>query len=293
MELAPDGIYVDVTLGGGGYAREILRHLGDAGRLVCFDQDADAIGNAPDDARCTAVRSNFRYLLNFLRYHDVEQVDAIVADLGVSGHHFDDTARGFTFRGTAPLDMRMNRSAHGTAAELLNTADEERLGWILRTYGEVAQWKRMAKLIVAARNKQPLVTADNLVAAVAPMLPPKGEKKVLAQLFQALRMEVNHEMDALGEKLLGAGEALKPGGRLVGITYHSLEDRLVKNVMRSGNMEGEVTKDFFGRVESPFVYRNSVVTPTAEELERNPRSRSAKLRVAVKRGEEGERDNRD
>ena len=282
MQINANGTYVDVTFGGGGHSREILSRLGKKGHLYSFDQDEDAEKNAPDDKRFTFVRSNFRFLYNFLRYHDVDGIDALLADLGVSGHHFDDETRGFSFRFDADLDMRMNKRGGTTAADLLNNASEEELARIFKLYGELNCARKLAATIVKRRAAQPFKRVSDLIEAAKPFCPPQREKKELAKIFQALRIEINHEMEALKEMLVQAGEALRPGGRLVVITYHSLEDRLVKNYMKSGNIEGIVEKDFFGRVTSPFEMQK-VILPTQEEQERNPRSRSAKLRIAIKK----------
>lgn len=277
------GTYVDVTFGGGGHSREIMRRLPPGGRLYAFDQDRDAERNAIADPRFTFVRSNFRYLRNWMRYYGVEGVSGILADLGVSGHHFDDASRGFTLREDAPLDMRMNQRGGLTAADVVNTYDEARLADILFLYGELRQARRLAAAIVRARAEQPVATSGQLLAAAAPLLPPGREKKEAARLFQALRIEVNHELTALSDMLRAAIDVLAPGGRLAVITYHSLEDRLVKNLMRSGNTEGRVEKDFYGRALSPLkALTAKPVTPSDGELAANPRSRSAKLRVAEK-----------
>lgn len=284
MNIQPQGTYVDVTFGGGGHSREILSRLGDKGRLLGFDQDEDAEGNIVDDSRFVFVRSNFRYLHNFLRYHDIEKVDAILADLGVSSHHFDDSERGFSFRFDGQLDMRMNKRAGITAAQVVNTYDEERLADIFYLYGELKNSRRLASVIVKARNTQKITTIGEFLEIVKPLFGREREKKELAKVFQALRIEVNQEMEALKEMLLAATEALKPGGRLVVITYHSLEDRMVKNIMKTGNIEGKSAQDFFGNVQTPFrLVNNKVIVPEEEEIARNPRSRSAKLRIAEKK----------
>lgn len=284
MNIQPQGTYVDVTFGGGGHSREILSRLGDKGRLLGFDQDEDAEGNIVDDSRFVFVRSNFRYLHNFLRYHDIEKVDAILADLGVSSHHFDDSERGFSFRFDGQLDMRMNKRAGITAAQVVNTYDEERLADIFYLYGELKNSRRLASVIVKARATQQITTIGEFLEIVKPLFGREREKKELAKVFQALRIEVNQEMEALKEMLLAATEALKPGGRLVVITYHSLEDRMVKNIMKTGNIEGKTTQDFFGNVQTPFrLVNNKVIVPGEEEIARNPRSRSAKLRIAEKK----------
>ena len=278
LAIKSDGTYVDVTFGGGGHSRGIMKHLGPKGHLIGFDQDMDAWENRLDDARFTFAHGNFAFLKNFLRYYGVPRVDGILADLGVSFHHFDAVERGFTFRADAPLDMRMNRNAAFTAQELLNTYGEEQLAQLLYLYGELRQSRRLAAAIIKAR---PLSTTGELVAAVRPLLKPSQEKKELSMVFQALRIEVNGELDALRKLLNQSIEVLNPGGRLAIITYHSLEDRLVKNFMRTGNVEGRQVKDFFGRVDTPWrVLTGKVITPSEEEIQRNPRSRSAKLRIA-------------
>ena len=286
MQIEKNDICVDVTFGGGGHSREILSRLGKKGHLYSFDQDEDAEKNAPDDKRFTFVRGNFRFLYNFLRYHDATEIDALLADLGVSGHHFDDETRGFSFRFDAALDMRMNKRGGNTAADLLNNATEEELARIFKLYGELNCARKLAATIVKKRATSPFRMVSDLIEAAKPFCPPQREKKELAKIFQALRIEINHEMEALKEMLQQAGEVLKPGGRLVVITYHSLEDRLVKNFMKSGNIEGVMEKDFFGRVTSPFDMQK-VIIPTNEEQERNPRSRSAKLRIAIKKETQG------
>jgi len=282
--IRPDGVYVDVTFGGGGHSREILSRLEADGHLYAFDQDADAEKNIPQDGRFTFVRSNFRYLRNWMRYYGVEQIDGLLADLGVSSHHFDDAERGFSLRFDAPLDMRMNKRAGRTAADILATYDEAQLADVFYLYGELRQARRMAAAIVKARQSAPVTTTGELLRLLDPLFPREREKKEQAKLFQALRIEVNREMDALREMLLAATELMASGGRLSVITYHSLEDRIVKNVMKAGNAEGEVAQDFFGRVETPFrAVGSKLITPTEEEIARNPRSRSAKLRIAEKR----------
>ena len=289
LNVQPDGIYVDVTFGGGGHSSEILRRLGSNGRLFSFDQDADAEQNIIGDERLTFVRSNFRYLKNWMRYYGVDHIDGLLADLGVSSHHFDDATRGFSFRFDAPLDMRMNKRAGQTAADVLNSYGEQQLADVFYLFGELKPARRLASAVVKARASQPLLTTGDLMALAEPLLShgnrgdDRGLKKDMAKLFQALRIEVNHEMDALREMLLAATSLLCEGGRLSVITYHSLEDRIVKNVMKAGNVEGRLEQDFFGRVNSPFVLvNNKVITPDTDEQERNPRSRSAKLRVAEK-----------
>lgn len=284
LNLQDGGIYVDVTFGGGGHSREILRRMGKESRLFSFDQDEDAERNIVDDSRFTFVRSNFRYLRNFLRYYGVEEVDGILADLGVSSHHFDDSERGFSFRFDGKLDMRMNRRAGMTAADVVNTYDEERLADVFYLYGELKNSRKLANVLVKARARKPFDTIGDFLEVVKPLYGREREKKELAKVFQALRIEVNEEMQALKEMLYAATEELKPGGRLVVITYHSLEDRMVKNLMKTGNIEGKADQDFYGNVKTPFrLINNKVIVPADEEILRNPRSRSAKLRIAEKK----------
>ena len=282
LNIRPGGVYVDVTFGGGGHSREILRRMDGSAHLYGFDQDEDAERNIVDDSRFTFVRSNFRYLRNFLRYYGCERVDGILADLGVSSHHFDDGERGFSFRYEGGrLDMRMNKRSGLTAADVVNTYAEGQLADIFYLYGELKNSRRLASALVKERAKSPIVTIEQFLAVVKPLFGRDREKKELAKVFQALRIEVNQEMEALKEMLAAATEVLKPGGRLVVITYHSLEDRMVKNLMRAGNAEGRMEKDFFGNVQAPFRPVNSkVIVPDEEEQSRNPRSRSAKLRIA-------------
>lgn len=283
LNIKPDGIYVDVTFGGGGHSREILNRLGENGHLYSFDQDEDAEKNILDDDRFTFVRSNFRYLHNWMRYYNVAHIDGLLADLGVSSHHFDDETRGFSFRFDAPLDMRMNNRSGVTAAEILNTYSEEMLADIFYIYGELKNARKIASAIVKARSYKNIEKTGDLMQETEKLFLREREKKEIAKLFQALRIEVNHEMDALKEMLNGAKEILNEGGRLSVITYHSLEDRIVKNMMKAGNVKGRVTQDFYGRTEAPFrLISNRVITPSEEEQERNPRSRSAKLRIAEK-----------
>ena len=291
LAIQPDGVYVDVTFGGGGHSREILRHLNAKGHLYSFDQDADAERNIVDDDRFTFVRSNFRYLSQWMRYYGVDHVDGLLADLGVSSHHFDDAERGFSFRFDAPLDMRMNKRAGQTAAEVLNSYSEEQLADVFYLYGELKNARRIAKTVVKARSEKPIETTGGLLDVLGIETAQSDSqlsivnsqlKKDMARLFQALRIEVNHEMEALTDMLRGAREVLGEGGRLVVITYHSLEDRLVKNMMKAGNAEGRVSQDFFGRVEAPFKTVGKVIVPSDDEQQRNPRSRSAKLRIAEK-----------
>lgn len=283
LDIKPDGTYVDVTFGGGGHSRAIVQNLSANGHLYGFDQDMDAYANRIDDPRFTFVHSNFAFLSNFMRYHGVEGVDGILADLGVSFHHFDDKERGFSFRFDGNLDMRMNQDSKRDAKAILQEYSEEQLANIFYLYGELKQSRRMADAIVKARNKTPLTTVQQLLDVVRPFIKPQHEKKELAQVFQALRIEVNDEISVLKALLTQSLKVLKPGGRLVIITYHSLEDRLVKNFFRSGNVEGKMEKDFFGRVDTPFkLVNNKVIVPSDEEVERNPRSRSAKLRIATR-----------
>lgn len=285
LAIRPEGIYVDVTFGGGGHSREILKQLSGKGHLYSFDQDPDAEKNIMENEHFTFVRSNFRFLQNFMQYYGVEQVDGILADLGVSSHHFDDAGRGFSFRFEGLLDMRMNQRAGKTAADIVNEYSEEKLADIFYLYGELKNSRKLASLLVKSRAKQPIQTIGDFLDIVQPLFGREREKKELAKVFQALRIEVNQEMTALKEMLLAAISLLKPGGRLSVITYHSLEDRMVKNIMKTGNIEGKLRQDFFGRIEAPFkLVNNKVIVPDEEELERNPRSRSAKLRIAEKIG---------
>ena len=284
LAIKPGGTYVDVTFGGGGHSREILRRLGPDGRLFSFDQDADAEKNIVDDGRFTFVHSNFRWLANWMRYYEVEHIDGLLADLGVSSHHFDDAERGFSFRYDAPLDMRMNREGGKTAADIVNGDSQEQLGDIFYLYGELRQSRQIAAAIVKARTRKPILTTQDFLQVVDPLFRREKEKKDMARLFQALRIEVNHEMAALSEMLTSATKLLAEGGRLSVITYHSLEDRMVKNVMKTGNVNGKAEEDpVYGRKPSPYrLVNNKVIVPSEEETERNPRSRSAKLRIAEK-----------
>lgn len=283
LQIKESGIYVDVTFGGGGHSREIINRLGDKGRLIAFDQDLDALQNVIPDQRFTFVRSNFRFLSNFLKYHNATEVDGILADLGVSFHHFDEADRGFSFRFEGALDMRMNQKAELTAADVLNTYSEEQLADVFFYYGELSNARKLASVIVKARGQKTFSQIADLVSVIEPFLGKDKQKKDMARLFQAIRIEVNHEMDALKDMLLQSLQVLKPGGRLVVLTYHSLEDRLVKNFMKSGNFEGNVEQDFFGNRKSPFkLVNNKVIVPDETEIEANPRSRSAKLRIAEK-----------
>lgn len=303
LNIKPGGIYVDVTFGGGGHSREILSRIGTKGHLFSFDQDADAENNIfesedndinntdtqkarrfVDDSRFTFVRSNFRYLKNWMQYYGIEHIDGLLADLGVSSHHFDDESRGFSFRFDAPLDMRMNKRAGKTAAEIINEYDEEQLADLFYLYGELKNSRRIAATLVAARKQVFIATTSHFIRAVEPLFSREREKKDMAKLFQALRIEVNHEMTALKEMLTSATALLTHRGRLSIITYHSLEDRIVKNVMKTGNIEGKVNQDFFGRIESPYkLINNKVITPSEDELSINSRSRSAKLRIAERK----------
>ena len=283
LDIMPGGVYVDATFGGGGHSREILSRMDSTARLYSFDQDADAERNIVDDDRFTFVRSNFRYLENWMRYYGIEHIDGILADLGVSSHHFDDETRGFSFRFDAPIDMRMNKRAGKTAADILNDYTEEQLADIFYIYGELKTSRRIAAAIAKARAAKPIKTTTDLLTIVDPLMPKERQKKDLAKVFQALRIEVNMEMEALKEMLAAAVRLLRPGGRLSVITYHSLEDRMVKNVMKTGDVEGNVEKDFFGRASATMrPLQGKPITPSAEEQTDNPRSRSAKLRVGVK-----------
>ena len=294
LNIQSEGVYVDVTFGGGGHSSEILSRLDEQAHLYSFDQDADAEQNVMrsevgaerrfvDDPRFTFVRSNFRYLKNWMRYYGVESIDGLLADLGVSSHHFDDESRGFSFRFDAQLDMRMNKRAGKTAADIVNDYDEEALANLFYLYGEIKQSRRLAAAVVKARSQQRIATTQDLLGILEPIFKREREKKDLAKVFQALRIEVNHEMDALKEMLKSATELLKPGGRLSVITYHSLEDRIVKNIMKTGNVEGKRIQDFYGRIETPFtLINNKVIVPSENEQQENPRSRSAKLRIAEK-----------
>lgn len=286
LDIMPGGVYVDATFGGGGHSREILSRMDSTARLYSFDQDADAERNIVDDDRFTFVRSNFRYLENWMRYYGIEHIDGILADLGVSSHHFDDETRGFSFRFDAPIDMRMNKRAGKTAADILNDYTEEQLADIFYIYGELKTSRRIAAAIAKARAAKPIKTTTDLLTIVDPLMPKERQKKDLAKVFQALRIEVNREMEALKEMLTAAVRLLRPGGRLSVITYHSLEDRMVKNVMKTGNVEGKVEKDFFGRTSATMrPLQGKPIIPSAEEQTDNPRSRSAKLRVGMKNEE--------
>lgn len=303
LHIKPNGIYVDVTFGGGGHSREILSRLGPDGHLFSFDQDADAENNVfedsgdakdcsneqkgkrfVDDSRFTFIRSNFKFLKNWMQYYGIEQIDGLLGDLGVSSHHFDDESRGFSFRFDAPLDMRMNKRAGKTAADIVNEYDEEQLANLFYIYGELKNSRRIASALTNVRRQKPIATTSDFISAVEPLFKREREKKDMAKLFQALRIEVNHEMTALKEMLMAATDVMKPGGRLSIITYHSLEDRIVKNIMKTGNIEGKVEQDFFGHIDSPYkLINNKVIVPSEEEQSQNPRSRSAKLRIAERK----------
>ncbi len=282
LNIQPGGIYVDVTLGGGGHTAEVLRRLGPDGRLFGFDQDADAEANAPHDKRFTFVRSNFCYLKQWMRYYGVEHIDGLLADLGVSSHHFDDAERGFSFRFDAPLDMRMNRRGGLTAADVVNNYTEQQLADVLYVYGELRNARQIAAALAKARASKPIATTSQLLQCTERLFAREREKKEVTKLFQALRIEVNREMEALRKMLVAATGLLAKGGRLSVITYHSLEDRMVKNMIRTGNIEGHAESDFYGNSTSPLIPVGKVVTPSAQEQQDNPRSRSAKLRVAEK-----------
>lgn len=284
LNINPNGTYVDLTFGGGGHSREIMRHLSPKGKLIAFDQDKEALANAIDDSRFLLVHSNFRFFKNFLRYHKVSHVDGILADLGVSSKHFDSPERGFSFRFEGPLDMRMNRNANLTAEQVVNTYDERKLSQVLTLYGEVSNANKISRAICFHRSQQPITTVEQLALVVEPLFPALQRNKMLAKVFQAFRIEVNQEMEALKQMLLQVSQTLKTDGRLVVIAYHSLEDRMVKNYIRSGNFEGDRETDFYGNVVSEFEQVNrKVIVPSEKELEENPRSRSAKLRIARKR----------
>ena len=283
LNIQPDGVYVDVTFGGGGHSSAILEKLGENGRLFGFDQDIDAVKNIPDDVRFTFVRSNFRYLKNFLKYHGVTQINGLLADLGVSSHHFDEAERGFSFRFDGPLDMRMNTASPVTAAHILATYTEEQLADVFYLYGELHNARKIARTVVMHRAKEPIERIFQFIELLKPFFSREKEKKDMARVFQALRIEVNSEMKVLSEMLEQCVELLSPEGRIAVLTYHSLEDRLVKNYFRSGNFEGKIEKDFFGNVIAPLkTINNKVIVATDEEVQRNPRARSAKLRVAMK-----------
>ena len=292
LNIRPNGVYADVTFGGGGHSQEIVRRLGEGGRLFGFDQDSDAMNNLltsdagwlANDPRFVFIRSNFRYISNWMRYYGVSGLDGIMADLGVSSHHLDEESRGFSLRFEAPLDMRMNKNAATTAADIVNLYSESQLADIFYLYGELKNSRRIASAIVKGRQQQPISTTGELVEVLKPLMGYDREKKDLARVFQALRIEVNGEMLALRQMLSAATELLRPGGRLSILTYHSLEDRMVKNMVKAGNLEGKIETDVFGRSNAPLEAVNrSVITPSEAEQESNPRSRSAKLRIAMKR----------
>ncbi len=284
LAIKPNGTYVDVTFGGGGHSRAILAQLGKKGKLFSFDQDIDAFANRLDDSRWQFVHSNFRYLKAFLRYYGVTQINGLLADLGVSFHHFDAADRGFSFRFEGPLDMRMNQHAKKTAADIVNGYDEEDLARVLYLYGEMKNSRQIARMIIRKREQNPITRTEELTALITPFCGRDAEKKDLARIFQALRMEVNDETKALEEMLTQATEMLAPGGRMAVLTYHSLEDRIVKNFLKTGNMRGEVQKDFYGNILTPFkLVNNKVITASEEEVNNNPRARSAKLRIAEKK----------
>ena len=298
LDIKEGGKYIDLTFGGGGHSLEILNRLGDNGKLYAFDQDADAYDNFIQNAEAfdnykqslQFVRGNFRYVKNFMLYYGVENVDGILADLGVSSHHLDDPDRGFSFRFDSPLDMRMNQDGGKTAADILNTYDEKRIADILYLYGEIKNSRRMAAAIVKARKTRNIKSVGDLMEILTPFFPKQRLKKEMAKAFQAIRIEVNQEMEALKEMLEATPSLLSEGGRLVVITYHSLEDRLVKNLIRTGNCEGTEHKDFYGNLKTSFEMVNrKVILPTQGEIEANPRSRSAKLRIAVRKAEESEK----
>ncbi len=283
IDIQADGTYVDLTFGGGGHSRAILERLSPQGRLFGFDQDSEARANAPQDARFQFIEGNFRFMRGLLREYGVRQVDGILADLGVSSHHFDSAERGFSFRADAPLDMRMNQRGHLNAAHIVNTYDPARLIAIFRDYGELPLPHKIAGRIVEARRNSPIQTTLELTEIIRPLVPKSDENRYFSRLFQALRIEVNGEMEALKMALSQSLKVLKPGGRLVVISYHSLEDRLAKNFLKTGNFEGIVQKDFFGHIETPFeVITRKAIVPTEEEIQKNPRSRSAKLRAAAR-----------
>ena len=285
LDIRPDGTYVDVTFGGGGHSREILSRLGPNGRLIAFDQDADALANVPSDPRFTLVRHNFRFIADFIDFMGALPVDGVLGDLGVSSHHFDDGTRGFSFRQDGPLDMRMNRSATQTAADIVNTYEPDALARVLGSWGEVDKPFKIVNAITRVRTDSPVQTTTALREIVESVTPKNDQNKTLTKVFQALRIEVNHEMDALDAMLRGCAQVIKPGGRIVMIAYHSLEDRMVKNIMKSGDpQKAQADQDaVFGTVDVPFkVTQRKPTVPSPDEIERNPRSRSAKMRWAVK-----------
>jgi 16S rRNA (cytosine1402-N4)-methyltransferase len=282
LNINPAGIYVDATFGGGGHSREILKRL-TTGQLVAFDRDSDAEANKINDERVIFIRNNFRFLYNFLRFNKITEVDGILADLGVSSHHFDDASRGFSFRYNSAIDMRMNKDSDFSAVRLLNEYSERELVRVFRCYGELSNASQLAKIIVEKRNEKPIKTVKEFLSTIKPITPKKDENKFLAKAFQSLRIEVNQEKDALEQMLVHSFKSLKNKGRLVVITYHSIEDRLVKNFMRSGNTDGKIKKDFYGNIECPFkLITRKAIVPSKSEIEKNSRARSAKLRVAEK-----------
>ena len=284
LNIRPEGIYVDLTFGGGGHSREVLKKLGKNGRLIVFDQDQDAEANVPDDRRIVFIGANFRYLRNFLKYHAIDRVNGILADLGISSHRIDRPERGFSFKSEQALDMRMDTRSKKQAAQVLNQYTMDDLAGIFRQYGELRNAKAIAAALVKARTEKELATTGDLEEALGRFIPRSHPSKFLARVYQALRIEVNRELESLGDMLLQTGECLAPGGRLVVITYHSLEDRMVKNYMRSGNLEGAIQKDFYGREETPWkIVNRRVITPALKEIENNKRARSAKLRIAEKK----------
>lgn len=286
LKIKPQGVYVDLTYGGGGHSRLILEHLGKKGRLLAFDQDPAAEQNLAPDKRLTFIRANFRFLRNFLRYHAIGQVDGILADLGISSHQIDEPGRGFSFRTDSRLDMRMNPVSGKSAIDVINKYPVDELKKIFREYGEIREASRVATAIARARDQRPLLTSYQLADALGDLVPRQQRSAFLARVYQAIRIEVNEEMDALKEMLLQTASCTAAGGRLVVITYHSLEDRLVKNYMRTGNLEGSVEKDFYGRERSPWLPVNrKVIVPGEREIEENNRARSAKLRIAERSGE--------
>jgi len=284
LNINPDGTYLDMTFGGGGHSREIIKHLSAKGRLIAFDQDKEAFANAIDDSRFTLIHSNFRFFRNFLKYHKIGRVDGILADLGVSSKHFDSPERGFSFRFEGPLDMRMNREASLSAIQVVNRYDEKLLSDILSLYGELPNARKVTRTIIKHRENQLIDTVEGLAEVVSPLFPAQTRNKMLAKVFQAIRIEVNGEMDALKQMLEQTQKTLESGGRLVVLSYHSLEDRLVKNFIKSGNFKGKQEVDFFGNVISPFHQVNrKVIVPTEKEIDVNPRARSAKLRIGEKK----------
>ena len=284
LNIEPKGIYVDLTFGGGGHSREVLKKLGKHGRLVAFDQDLEAEANVPDDQRILFIGANFRYLRNFLKYHAIDQVNGILADLGISSHQINRPERGFSFKSEQALDMRMDPRNKKQASQVLNQYTMDDLAGIFRQYGELYNAKAIAAAVVQARTEKELATTGDLEEALRRFIPRSHPSKFLARVYQALRIEVNRELESLGEMLLQTGDCMAQGGRLVVITYHSIEDRMVKNYMRSGNLEGAIQKDFYGKEETPWkIVNRTVITPSRKEIETNKRARSAKLRIAEKK----------